>query len=234
MRSRNRAEWGYESYLKFSLVTAGEVPGTTILKLFGNNPNNNNTVKVGIFGTSDDWEEDSITWNNAPAADPEPIVVVEVDGTETYYEFDITSYVQEQAATDGIVSLVVKSLNENADRARFNAKEFGSHIPELLVTCDNNGGEVARKRTFAPQDNWKLYPNPTSDAFTLSFGGDIQEAVSLRIMDLSGKVILAEKVNGDVFRNGKKINLANVPVGMYVVNIEFDGYQVSKQLVKSN
>lgn len=54
------------------------------------------TGSVGIYPVSDNtWQEDSITWSNAPAHTADPLTVTAVGPENKFYEFDITGYAKE-------------------------------------------------------------------------------------------------------------------------------------------
>lgn len=85
----------------------------------------------------DSWNEvdpDGITWNNQPAhGDVEDTVVPAVG----WVEWDITDFVQDEWADDKIVSILLRSVNEQYDDvaryAYFRSKEYNGDDPELYI-----------------------------------------------------------------------------------------------------
>ncbi len=161
--------FGYESYLKFNmgdLSTADRV----VLQIFGNNPNNDDPVEVGIFTTSNDWEESTLTFNNAPAAPGSAISTTTVDGDLEYYEFDVTSAVLSQLGNSDYISFVLKSLNTDIayDRVVFNSSERGENTPKLLVECfDGTENRVTLKAEDGKDAQvWSLDPDGIFDRGT--------------------------------------------------------------------
>lgn len=99
------------SYLKFDLnsIPNGKSVTSVKLYLYCTYKNWNPSVEIYVHETSDNWDEASITWNNAPAVNS-LITSIHVDRTGQYYCWDITSYSQTQYSGDKILSIVVKLL----------------------------------------------------------------------------------------------------------------------------
>ncbi len=135
MFARNKSSWGYESYVKFNVPKpTNKYIQRATLRIYGFNPNNDNPVSVGVFCTDDDWTETGITYNNAPASSSYPIDRKVVSSSRRYHEWDVTEYVTQESLKDETISIVLKSLNDNYERAQFNTKEKGEFAPELVVT----------------------------------------------------------------------------------------------------
>ncbi len=87
---------------------------------------------ITAYQTVDSWTELGVTWSNAPATGTQ-IVSTNITASG-YREWDVTSYVQSQAAGDGIVSLIFQDDAVANLQLGFNSKEFGSSLPELVLT----------------------------------------------------------------------------------------------------
>ncbi len=87
-----------------------------------------------IYGVSDNWSENSVTFNNAPrTGSSSPIRSFSITSANArWYDIDITDYVQSQAEGDGIVSLLLTDRNTSKYLTRITSKEgnsdFRSHI----------------------------------------------------------------------------------------------------------
>ena len=81
------------SYLRFDLssIPNGKTVATVKLYLYCTLADANPNVQVYVHGTGDNWDESSITWNNAPAVGS-LITSISVGGTGRYYCWDITPY----------------------------------------------------------------------------------------------------------------------------------------------
>lgn len=117
--------------MKFDLnsVTSGKSVTSIKLYLYCTYKSWNPSVEIYVHETSDNWDEASITWNNAPAVDSF-ITSILVNGTGQYYCWDITSYGQTQYSGDKMLSIIVKLLlddpsQNNPNLARyFASKEY--------------------------------------------------------------------------------------------------------------
>lgn len=76
--------------------------------------------------------------------------------------------------------------------------------------------------------NASIYPNPSNGIFTLKL--ESAEALNIRIMDVSGKVVRSEKLAGSTLYT---IDMQNAPIGVYVMEIETNEGRSFKKLVKN-
>ena len=77
-----------------------------------------------------DWLEDSVTWDNAPPADPNVIVSLGPVVRNTWVEVDVTP----QITGDGLHSLRVMSSSANG--ADYRSKEKEERAPQLVITVE--------------------------------------------------------------------------------------------------
>ncbi|MCL6579223.1 MAG: PKD domain-containing protein [Candidatus Bathyarchaeota archaeon] len=134
------------SYLKFDLnsIPNGKTITSVKLYLYCTYADANPSVEIYVHETGDDWNEASITWNNAPTVGAS-ITSISVGGTGRYYCWDITLYGQTQYLGDKILSVVVKLLldnpaQDNPNLARyFASKEYTctAQDPYLEVIYEN-------------------------------------------------------------------------------------------------
>jgi hypothetical protein len=76
--------------------------------------------------------------------------------------------------------------------------------------------------------NASIYPNPSNGIFTLQL--DATEALNIRIMDVSGKMVRAERLAG---ANLYTIDMTAAEAGVYVMEIETATGRTFKRLVKN-
>ncbi|BBO92176.1 DNRLRE domain-containing protein [Desulfosarcina ovata] len=138
-------------WMKFDL--GGQVPtGATVtaatLSMYQWYPSGQGAdMDASVYGSSDnDWDEDSITWNNQPswesAADDTATLE---EGEKAWYEWGVATYVQTEVASgDDIISFVVKPATEDAGTTSFYVfygKEFtSSYAPSLEVSYEIAAG----------------------------------------------------------------------------------------------
>lgn len=95
---------------------------------------------IGVDG--DSWLESEITWNNSPAPvgsvlDTENFQADDFVGSLHWYSWDVTSFVQSEAAGDKIVSICLKGQNEGSKNSAgwFYSKDSGDeYLPYLKIS----------------------------------------------------------------------------------------------------
>ena len=70
---------------------------------------------------------------------------------------------------------------------------------------------------------FNVYPNPVKTSFEVSSDKNIG---SVNVFDLQGKQVASNN------SQSSKVNVENLPAGMYIVNVEIDGKVISKKLIK--
>ncbi len=74
----------------------------------------------------------------------------------------------------------------------------------------------------------QIVPNPAYDAFTLMLDSSPQSEGTLELYNLKGQLMKQVEIN----TKSTKVEIGNLPVGVYVVNISIDNQTVVKQLIK--
>jgi hypothetical protein len=68
-------------------------------------------------------------------------------------------------------------------------------------------------------DIMSVYPNPTSDKLYLRLVNRMDKDVKVTVMDLLGKSILTESLNGKVLQ-AQELDLSKQPSGIYLLKVE--------------
>ncbi len=80
---------------------------------------------------------------------------------------------------------------------------------------------------------FSIYPNPTTDSFTLELKPTNETMLSIHIVDVAGKTIYQDAVP-EFGPNTIQINTTNWPAGSYYVNVySYDGKYQTQTLIKS-
>nr|WP_152393444.1 DNRLRE domain-containing protein [Paenibacillus guangzhouensis] len=134
-----------QAYLKFDLSSiAGEI-GTAKLKLYAVD-SENSTISVQAYGMEDDtWEEQTVTWNNKPNID-HYLASANVGKTASWQEWDVTAFVKQQRAADGIASLALIQQAAQGHAVSINSKENIVNQPYL---------EISPNRANANAPSWQ-------------------------------------------------------------------------------
>lgn len=133
---------GRQAYLRFDTAS---VPGTitkATLRVYGRLnvvTESNTNLPCAVFPVSEVWNESGLTWNNNPApnAPTELSRVIVTGDTARWYEFDVTSFVnQERAANRMVAGLLLRNMQrgEAGDFfTLFNSKEAATNRPQLVI-----------------------------------------------------------------------------------------------------
>ncbi|WP_127490753.1 CBM96 family carbohydrate-binding protein [Paenibacillus glycanilyticus] len=87
-----------------------------------------------IYAVDDAWSESELTYANQPLYGS-AISASSVGGGNGWYEWDVTSYVEQQKLADGIASFVL--LGTPSVNRTVSGKESGANAPQLVVNYDN-------------------------------------------------------------------------------------------------
>jgi hypothetical protein len=126
------------TYLRFNIGSLTRIQGAR-LRLFGNlTATTTAPVQTQVFSSTNlTWGENSITWNNKPAAGATALAsatLVNDSTTARWYEWDLTAFLQAQrAAGKTAVTLVLKN-DVTAPNATFRSRQASSNRPELRIT----------------------------------------------------------------------------------------------------
>jgi parallel beta-helix repeat protein len=128
-----------QAYITFDLSSVAAITNGTI-RLY--QPANTFTGSVGIsvYAVPDTtWDESTLTWQNKPAPSGSALATTTVtqgSSTGTWYEWDVTAYLQaEKAAGRNLVSFVFIATTDIGTPVRFSTKEASgtTYDPQLLL-----------------------------------------------------------------------------------------------------
>lgn len=82
-------------------------------------------------------------------------------------------------------------------------------------------------------EDLRIYPNPVSDNMSVSFNLQESQVVNCKIMDATGKVVLAESFDASLGDNLHTMNVSNLASGLYMVQMDTkSGKTIRKILVQ--
>jgi len=133
---------GRQAYMRFDTASVSGTITKATLRLYGRLNSvtvSNANIPCAVFPVSQVWQELTLTWNNKPAPNvPTELSRVTVIGdTARWYEFDITTFVnQERAAGRMTAGLLLRNMQrgETGDfYTIFNSKEATANRPQLVI-----------------------------------------------------------------------------------------------------
>lgn len=106
------------AYLKFTLTTipTDKEIVSAKLYLYCVNTDPKGDIPVNIHKTEDNWNEHTITWNNAPKVGTPVASTTIVDKKNKFYSWDITPYAQTEHNNDKTLSVVAKFPMDDPER----------------------------------------------------------------------------------------------------------------------
>jgi hypothetical protein len=102
----------------------------------------------------------------------------------------------------------------------------GSNITatrSFTVEAFEDGTAIVQPEVI-PEISFKIYPNPVSDGFFIS---GIHETATLRLINLSGNVILSKQVS-----DGEYVPVSSLAAGIYIVRLQTGNGTMEKKLIK--
>lgn len=139
-------EFTRRGYLKFDLSDLGEHRiGQAILRL---KAEESASLFISASLVSDDWEEENLTWDNAPPS----LGIIDSAGMEQAdrsYSIDITSAFFKEAFGDGTLSVMLEDQGIQDLLVELMSRESGEDAPEIIFTPSQDTLVEAPELTYA-------------------------------------------------------------------------------------
>ncbi len=217
-----------ETYLRFNIASLGSAVSSARLRVYGS-INNTSVASIPVEVhevTNNTWGETTITYNNRPAAQAAVLATTTVSGTTAvYYEWNVTTLIANaRAAGATTVTLLLRNATITANsRITFNSKEASTNKPQLVVIATAAGARgtvtptsLATETGVLDASLVQVYPNPASTFLHVEIPA-IATATTLRLLDLTGKVLVEQAVEGSA---RQIIATPDLAPGSYVLMIE--------------
>ncbi len=144
-------------------------------------------------------------------------------GFEIYRSGDEGSFVK----IGSVVSLQSSHAYSFTDYSPLNGNNYYK-----LVQIDQDGSTTelgVKKLNFQLSASYiQLYPNPTTDYLSISFGAGT--FTQLQVIDLQGKVLQQYQLNAQ--ENNKHLSLGNYPAGIYIIKLHGNAITESRKVVR--
>lgn len=145
------------TYMRFDISEISEsTVGGAFLKLRTTTLQDSMPQTVSILKVADNsWDENKITWNNAPKASGE-VTSLNVNELGKEFYFDITSYVNSTLASGKkVFSFTVEDTKNQNLRLEFGSKE-STNAPVLVILSPGAKGGSVKNPGAAQQDDSKI------------------------------------------------------------------------------
>lgn len=225
--SDDKEEFRRETFLKFDLGAYSAITSAT-LHISGNQ-STGTPFDINVYQVLDDsWKESTITWVNAPT--PSTFIgdfTTSGDTDDVYVDFqvDVTSFVQNQLATDvgKLVSFNIASSVETSGVFRIHHKEDPSGVAAYLRI---EGTTLGIKDVNVSK--FEMYPNPTQEFFVIQTPNS--QINNVKIFCINGNMLFNHNT---VNSKSLKVDVSSFQSGIYIVQVkdEQGGFSV-KKLIK--
>ena len=128
-------------------------------------------------------------------------------------------------------------INANSSLVKsFSASSAGSSLDEIMSTKSVNSlSDSVTDINTASFASLTLYPNPAVDFVTVSFNNSIMEPVKLRIFNASNGITYKQIVTNksDTYFT-QKLDMNNLAIGTYILEIQQGGLKTSRKIIKAH
>jgi hypothetical protein len=132
----------------------------------------------------------------------------------------------------GIQMLALAATLDLYNSGSLNTTTCDGYLPGITRSNDVREMNKTEFRYSALQYSLSVFPNPSSGNVTISFSLSQKEKVSIKLFDISGRLV---KVWADnVFEKGEhRINwlVGNINAGYYIIKLKTPGYSEIKKLI---
>ncbi len=186
-----------------------------------------------IFKTIDGGENWTDISGNLPSI-PINDVVVSADETALFVATDTgVWYSINQGASwnivgDNLPMTIVADIKIHEPTHTLYAGTFGRSI----YSFDISNLHIGIFNYSLETNQFEIFPNPVSEAFTIKFTQQNKGEIKLFITDVQGKVItVLDKVNVDLGKHELNYNVSSLPVGVYFVHLQSDKLNLSEKII---
>ena len=223
-----------ETFLKFDISTISVNISSATLRLNGRLSNTQTpSLAVEVHNvTNTTWLENTITWNNKPAAQAAILATANVNSTTNqYYEWNVTQQIIDaRTAGSNFVTLKLLNTNSSNNQVIFNSKEAASNRPQLVIT--DAGSPLTR--SVSPAENNReptgiaVYPNPAKGNLIIQNNSG---AATLKLYDVAGRLVKQISINASTVH---QIPVGYLRNGLYLIRIENEKGVMTKKVVIDN
>lgn len=193
---------GEQSYIRFNVSGVNGAVTSARLRLYVTNGSSNGP---SVYLTSNSWAENTITWNNKPAATSGAVANVGSITSSTWAEFDLTTTV----TGNGIYDFAI--LPDSTDGSSFYSREGTVGLqPQLVINFGSGPAPTpTNTATAEPSSTPTRTPTvtntptatntPSGDSVVFVGAGDIADCSSTRD---EATALLLDNIPGTVFTAG--------------------------------
>jgi hypothetical protein len=183
---------------------------------------------VTAYETTDAWTETAVNWNNTPPIGNK-IATTAITAADTYYEWDVTSYVAREAEGDGIVSLLFQEDAESDKQIIFNSREATANLPQLVMVTNNGNTSIPNETESNSLINY-IYPNPAQDQLNMILKSS--DITYLTIYNMIGFSVFNQELS-PLETGLLTINIEALKPGSYFLRVSNKNVSSTKMFMKN-
>lgn len=150
----------------------------------------------------------------------EDVIIAQVSNNDLEGQ---TFYIGSNNATDNQTSYIIAEGCNILSPTPVTAIGF----PDMSMVMNLNGtGAMLGVQDEVATTDLILYPNPTADQFNITSRNEIIKSIA--VVDMTGRVIQTTKANS----LSQNVNVANLPRGVYLIQVEQETGTAVKKLIK--
>ncbi|MCC7232392.1 MAG: T9SS type A sorting domain-containing protein [Bacteroidia bacterium] len=194
------------------------------------------TTPTGTSASNIGMTRATLSWSPLPASDS-LIVRYKREGTNTYIYIRMANYGQTSISLTGLVpnakySWRVKTGCGNTFSGYSGKKYFNTSIATAALAITYNYKlSPPVYYTEVANDELTLYPNPAKESIRLFFYSEKEQAGTIELMDLSGKILLRQSsslIEGD---NQADVDVSTLSNGVYLAIVNMEQTRLVKRLI---
>ncbi len=222
VKNTDNAEFHRKSFLKFDVYDVDQVY-KAVLRLYATSVG---ASEIHAYSTSDDWNEATLNYNNAPSESSISYGSLAVTNETQYYEWDLTEYVKSEMEGDNILSIAMVDASDNKKTICFSSKEASENQPQLVIykteTASINTPKADAIITLS------LTPNPADEFIYLTSETEIKR---IQIKSISGQILKETETD---MQKEFSLDIRDFTNGIYLLSVcdKNNNYNTLKVLIK--
>ncbi|SDI24033.1 Por secretion system C-terminal sorting domain-containing protein [Chryseobacterium taeanense] len=172
----------------------------------------------------------TITWNVAntnvsPVSTANVTILVSTDGGVTFPYTLVAS-----TPNNGSYTFTVPNGLGVTSNARIMIKAIDNVFLNVNTTNFSINSTLGVNDAEKSEDDFVIYPNPSKGIFTIE--ANAKNGISYTVFAMDGKLINPKKeVKNTGGKISEKVNLSDLPTGVYIIQVDKDGQKISKKLI---
>jgi len=118
-------------------------------------------------------------------------------------------------------------------RARYGSNCFAYTTPVTVTAVGTCVGPKEMAVDFFSEQEMNIYPNPTKGEFTLKLASSESENLTVKVVDMTGRVILDRMITTQEGVNEIPFDMSGVTDGVYVMTVNRNGSLTTLKVVKN-